>query len=159
MTLQSGSGEYHAIETYRRFLAFFAHTRAHREGQLRVEAVLKLPRVFARACFVRFCEALGRSESIKSRKILLCSIVYKISPSFYTASVEFSPRVGFIWQSKSLWPPQHLARHPLSTQLPAFGPNGQPVESSQLVRLRNAQRANRMPRWTKRCHSHTRRFS
>jgi hypothetical protein len=35
-------------------------------------------------------EALERSESKKSRKILLCSIVYKISPSFYTASVELT---------------------------------------------------------------------
>jgi hypothetical protein len=60
------------------------------EGALRVEAVQKLLRVFARTCFVRFCEALKRSESKESRKILLCSILCKFSPSFYTASVDLT---------------------------------------------------------------------
>jgi hypothetical protein len=55
----------------------------------------KLPRVFTRTCFVRFFEALKRSESEKSRKILLCSIVYKISSSFRTASADSGPkRIG-----------------------------------------------------------------
>jgi hypothetical protein len=51
-----------------------AHTRIpsvpgiNRELPLRVEAVQKLPRVFARTGFVRFCEALKRSESKKIAK-------------------------------------------------------------------------------------------
>jgi hypothetical protein len=46
---------------------------------------------FRTSLFRLLLEALERSESKKSRKILLCSIVYKISPSFYTASIEGGP--------------------------------------------------------------------
>jgi hypothetical protein len=75
--------------------AYSSH--GHVSGRLSTEPVLKRPRVFTRAWFVRFCEALERSESKKSRKILLSSIVCKISPSFYTASTP-SGRPEPFWE-------------------------------------------------------------
>src|ERR1700751_3521306 len=62
------------------------------EGQLRVQAVRKLLRVFTRTYFVRFFEPSERSEARKSRRISLCSASRRKSPCFRTASVESGPR-------------------------------------------------------------------
>jgi hypothetical protein len=74
-------------------MAFRGTVGGNPKGLISTEAVRKLLRVFTRACFVRFCEALERSESKKSRKISLCSIVYKIFAEF---SHRLDPEPTFV---------------------------------------------------------------
>jgi hypothetical protein len=92
------------------FWSFPPVHRVDREGQLRVQAVRKLLRVFTRTYFVRFFEPSERSEARKSRRISLCSASRRKSPCFRTASVELtsSPR-------RRQWPVFALTGRPEST--------------------------------------------